>query len=321
VRARHGLALLAVGPSALGCGGSWDVGALEERHPPLAAAAVHRLGDATPYLLPLHGELTLFLCRWRTERALRVSLPANAAPAERALLERALSAWESALPGVAFERVAAPAEAEIEIALGTPAAVRTAETGADCAVDLGAAREPRALSAQLVAAHVRLRRSERDWRGRQVALTDEQLLGSALHELGHALGFQGHARRGHTVMLRSVDEVRLAARRLLGGEPFRDAAVAALYRVPSGVVVDRRTLPEGRTEEIDLLRVAARERHLAGPVVRVGDRGARITWHGADGRAYGFFVPRVGELLRDAGSLALEPGASAAALLERIRAP
>jgi hypothetical protein len=317
VRARHGLALLGGGAFALACGGGWDVGGLEERHPPLAALGAHRLGDATPYLLPLDGELTLFLCRWRTGRALRVSLPADAAPAERALLERALSAWQGALPGIAFERVAAPSEAEIEVAFGASAPARTAETGADCALDLEAAGEPGALSAQLVAAHVWLRRSERDWRGRQVALTDEQLLGSALHELGHALGFQGHARRGRTVMLRSVDDVQLAARRLLGGEPFRDATVAALYRVPSGSVVERRTLPAGRTEQIDRLRSAARALRLAGPVVRVGDRGARITWRGADGAAYDFFVPRVGEVLRDAGSLVLEPGAPAVALLER----
>jgi hypothetical protein len=321
VRARRGLALFAGGAFALGCGGVWDVGALEERHPPLASVRAHHLGDATPYLLPRDGGLTLFLCRWRTGRALRVALPADAALAERALLERALSAWQGALPGVAFERVAGPSEAEIEIAFGAPGAARTAETAADCAVDLDAAGEPGALSAQLVAAHVRLRRAERDWRGREVALTDEQLLGSALHELGHALGFQGHVRRGRSVMVRSVDEVKLAARRLLGGEPFRDATVAALYRVPSGVVVARHALPAGRTEQIDRLRAAARELGLAGPVVRVGDRGARISWHSAHGRDYGFFMPRVSEVLRDAGSFALEPSASTAALLESGRAP
>ena len=321
MRARRGLAWLAGGACALGCGGVWDVGALEARHPPLAAVRAHRLGDATPYLLPRDGELTLFLCRWRTGRALRVALPADAAPAERALLERALSAWQDALPGVAFEPVAQGSEAEIEIAFGAPASARTAETGADCAVDLGAAGDRGALSARLVAAHVRLRRSERDWRGRELALTDEQLLGSALHELGHALGFQGHVRRGRSIMLRSTHEVQLAARRVLGGEPFRDASVAALYRVPSGVVVGCRTLPDGRTEAIDRLRAAARELDLVGPMVRVGDGGARISWRGAGGRYYGFFVPQLNEALRDPGSLALEPDASASALLERDRAP
>jgi hypothetical protein len=108
---------------------------------------------------------------------------------------------------------------------------------------------------------------------------------------------------------------------VLSGEPFRDASVAALYRVPSGVVVGRRTLPTDRTEAIDRLRVAARELNLTGPVVRVGDRGARITWRAAGGVDYGFFVPHVNEVLRDPDRFALEPDASARALLERHRAP
>jgi hypothetical protein len=296
------------------------VDALQERQPPLAAARGHRLGDATPYLLPRDGELTLFLCRWPAERALRVALPGDATAAERALLERALSAWQDALPGVAFEPVARASEAEIGIAFGAPADARTAETAADCAVDPEAAEDSEVLSAQLVAATVRLRRSERDWRGREIALTDEQLLGSALHELGHALGFQGHVRRGRSIMLRSPGEVKLAARRLLGGEPLRDASVAALYRVPSGVVVGRRTLPAGRTDSIDRLRAFAGELDLAGPFVRVGDHSARVTWRSAQGLDYSFYVPQVNEVLRDAEHFALEPSASTAALLEQKRA-
>jgi hypothetical protein len=317
----RGLARLAVAACALGCAGVWDVDALEARHPPLAAARAHRLGDATPYLLPRDAQLTLFLCRWPGERALRVALPSDAAPAERALLERALSAWQDALPGVAFAPAAGSSEADIEIAFGAPASARTAETAADCAVEPDAGEGAGILAARLVSAQVRLRRAERDWRGREIALTDEQLLGSALHELGHALGFQGHVRRGRSVMLVSTEEVRLAARRVLGGEPLWEPSVAALYRVPSGVVVGRRELPAGRTDEIDRMRAAARQRELAGPFVRVGDRSARIGWRGAGGREYSFFVPRLAETLRDTDRFALEAGASAAALLAGEAAP
>jgi hypothetical protein len=321
VRALRGLTRLAVVACALGCGGVWDVGDLEARHPPLAVADAHRLGDAMPYVLPRDAQLTLFLCRWRTERALRVALPADAAPAKRALLERALSAWQDALPGVAFEPVAGSSEADIEIAFDAPARARTAETAADCALESDAQEDAGILPARLVAAQVRLRRVERDWRGREITLTDEQLLGSALHELGHALGFQGHVRRGRSVMLASTEEVKLTGRRVLGGEPLREPSVAALYRVPSGVVVGRRELPPGRTDEIDRLRAAARQRELAGPFVRVGDRSARISWRGAGGREYSFFVPRLAEALRDTDRLAIEAGASAAALLEAEATP
>ncbi|HEY5658427.1 MAG TPA: matrixin family metalloprotease [Myxococcota bacterium] len=318
---RRVLALLALEIFASSCGGHWDVDALEARHPSLAAHGAHRLGAATPYLLPLDGTLTLFLCRWEPDAALRVALPGDATVRERALLERALSAWEEALPGIAFEQVSALGDAQIALAFGAPAATRTAETGADCAVDLDAVQQTGVLSARLLAAHVRLRRSERDARGREMALTDEQLLGSALHELGHALGFQGHAQRGRTVMRYSVDEVRRAARRLLDGEPFRDASVAALYRVPSGSVVGRRALPDGRTEAVDRLRDAAAALRLMGPLVRVGDEAARITWRDAAGRAYDFYVPKLRDVLRDAAELTLEPGASSAELLETTRAP
>lgn len=319
--ARRWLAVLVGGGVALACGGGWDVEALEARYPSLAAAGSHRLGDATPYLLPLDDELTLFLCRWRAEFPLRVALPSAATPAERALLERALSAWESAVAGLAFERVASASDAEIEIHFGTPDSRRSAETGADCAVDLEVAWGGAVLAAHLVAAHVALRRSETDWRGREIALNEEELLGSALHEMGHALGFQGHARRGRTIMVRSVDDVRLAARRLLAGEPFRDAAVAALYRVPSGSVVGRRALPAGRTDPLDRLRSTARAIRLAGPVVRVGDRGARIAWHGASGVPYGFFVPQLRDVLRDSSDLILVPTASVTALQEAAESP
>jgi len=75
-------------------------------------------------------------------------------------------------------------------------------------VDPDAAR----IDAELVGATVRVaRRSGPDWRGQSRPLGRDQLLGVLLHELGHALGFSGHARRGDTVMVREVDAVRRVA--------------------------------------------------------------------------------------------------------------
>ena len=87
----------------------------------------------------------------------------------------------------------------------------------------------------------------------QMARDDPRLAGTALHELGHALGFQGHASRGRTVMVRATDAVRLAGERVMAGKAFDDAAVGALYAVPSGSVVGRLPLAKQRTSSVDRL--------------------------------------------------------------------
>ena len=303
--------------STLACASVWDVGALEARYPELAAVREHDLGDATPYVLAFDDELTFFLCRWSTRRALSVSLPPDASSRERALFERALDAWEQAISGLEFEAPGDASDARIEIRFGAPTIARSAQTGAECAVNLDAGRVDDTLAAELVAAQITLRRAKRDWRGVEVAFTDEELLGSALHEIGHALGFQGHVPRGDSVMSLSPEIARRRGRRLLQGEGFRAESVAALYRVPSGSVVARHAIPTGRTDAIDLLRAVADSSHWRGPIVRVGDEAAYIRWDSESGGRYGFFVSDLHEALREPNRFVLEPDLRAASLLEQ----
>ena len=115
----------------MACGGGWDVDALAARNPDLAALPGQRLGDATPYALPLAGELIWFLCRFDTRSPIRVVLPENASEAENARLRLALRAWEQAL-GLRFEE-AKPAQIEIEFAPDD--AEFAAVTEAECRVD------------------------------------------------------------------------------------------------------------------------------------------------------------------------------------------
>ena len=84
-------AALCLGALALGCASEID-----RRFPELAAIGGHRLGDAHPYLLPAGDALYEFLCRWSQRRAVSVSLPPEATPEERLVLEAALAAWERA---------------------------------------------------------------------------------------------------------------------------------------------------------------------------------------------------------------------------------
>jgi hypothetical protein len=181
----------------------------------------------------------------------------------------------------------------------------SANTVADCAV------EPEALAggvgqqvpARLVKASIHLARG------------DPRLAGSALHELGHALGFQGHVRRGRSVMLGSTDSIRRAGERVLAGEPLHDAALEALYAVPSGTLLRRLSLPPGRTEGIDrLLRLAASKGWI-GPLVRVGDHEGLVSWYEGPGRSVSVEIRNLNQALRDPGRLTLSPSTRARRLL------
>ena len=173
---------------------------------PLPEIPGSRLSEMTPYLLPAAGSLTLFVCHWDPEHAIPVVLPSDASPAELHILSLALRAWEDAGLGVHF----VPAEpgggslvfafaAEEDADASTVADCRIRNTPRDAAND-------RVLAAEIVRAEVHLPRSTRpDVRGHTRALSDGEQMGIALHELGHALGFQGHAQRD-SIMARDRDE-------------------------------------------------------------------------------------------------------------------
>jgi len=286
---------------------AWEVERLELRHPALRARSPHRLGDTTPYYLPAAGRLTLFLCRWPDGATVPVSLPADATPEQRRKLEAALGAWQRAL-GLSFE-LRELSGVGIEIRLFDDMLAYQANTVADCAIDAEALAvgTPDALPARLVFASIHLARD------------DPRLAGTVLHELGHALGFQGHASGGRTVMLRAIDAVRLAGERVMAGKAFDDAAVGALYAVPSGSVVARLPLAKQHASAVDRLIAIGRRRGLIGPLLRVGDEVGRIGWLDPQGRAVSLRLSGLRQALRDPSRLAIEPSVRARELLEAER--
>jgi len=259
----------------------------------------HRLGDATPYLFPASGTAHFFLCRWEDGEPIPLSLPSLSEPDLREAVDRAARAWEEAL-GIRFDRRDELSGRGIEIRFADPQAKNVALSGhavAECELDARGEADfgsASAVPARLTGASIQLSRVNLDPLGRQIPLKPEELVGSALHELGHALGYSGHARRGNTVMVHSVDTVRRAGRRLLAGEVFRDPTLRALYRVPSGTIVGLADLRPDASREIDALRVLAEKLALRGPIVSVGDDVARIAWRQSDGNDYPFliFAPR-----------------------------
>ncbi len=259
--------------AALGaCAGEGlDLRALEARHPALRALAPHRLGDSRPYALPLAGELTLFLCRWPTDAPIPVSLAGEPDAGQSAAFAAALRAWEAAGLGVRF----APGDGTsgIRVRLRDDLVTSQADTVADCAVrGPPGPGEPEVPGARLVGASI------------HVARADPHLRETLLHELGHALGFQGHAPRGRTLMLAPEAEALARARLVRGSSPVDDAALRALYAVPSGAIVARVTVSPAQTRPADRVRALATERGLAGPFARMGDRSGLLWWAGAGGR-------------------------------------
>lgn len=289
-------------------------GALEARHPQLAAIEGQRLAEVRPYYLPAAGQLTLFLCRWPDAAEIPVHLPSDAAAEERGKLEAALAAWQGAGLGVRFDvRSRDLGGVGIEIELRDGMLAYAANTVVDCAVEAaGIGDDP--LPAHVVFASIHLARG------------DPRLAGTALHELGHALGFQGHPRpaqrwRGRprpsqTVMARDTEAVRLAGERVLAGKPFADATLAALYALPSGTVLERLPLGEAATRPVDRLLALGRRRAWIGPLLRVGDDEGRLAWlDSADGRAATVHLGALEQARTRPERLAIEPSPRARRLL------
>jgi len=297
------------------------------RYPALRSIRGERLGETNPYVLPAGGEVALFVCRFSIEAPLGVALAPDARPEERAALLAALRAWEQAIPGLRFREVdvehAAIAIGLEDASLKTGAGLDTANTVADCRLaPLSKQRDRAQLRAELVRASIRIaRHTNPDWQEHTREITPPELAGVALHELGHALGFQGHARQGDTVMVREVEVVQRAGRRLLAGEPFADPTLRALYALPPGAVLSRAPVAAARTEPVDRLAALAERDGLDGPYARVGEAAARLWWRDGSGREVGVVVPGVAALIRDPQTLAVLPDGPARDALARGAAP
>lgn len=296
----------------LGCvplSGGWDVRPLADREPQIMQRRGQRLGDSPPYFIPFDGSAVLFLCRFSVGVPITVSLPAKAKPDELAAIRTALAGWADAGLGVRFEEVPAGG-AMIAIYFAEPTSDRVMSqvpvtgsgyTVADCVLGAGWERSLASglpLAANLERAVIQLRRSKTDMRGREWMLSGDELTGTVLHELGHALGFPGHVGTLRSVMTRSTDTVRRFGRRLRQGEGFVSPSLATLYALPSGTLVGRASLEDRQMGLYAEATKWARRNGWRGPLIRVGERSASLHWWDR-GVAVGNLVIRgYGEALR-----------------------
>ena len=301
--------------------GGWDVEDLLEAEPAIAALPGQRLGDMLPFPALDGDRIVLVACRFSEVRAVRVRAGGAQWPADWG--ESAIRAMNHSVGGVELvlvefhDRVVGP-RPEIEIvtvaAVGGSGPRGLGDTLSEC--DVSKTTDPdEAYRGELIGAEIRMRRAQLDMTGQVREASAEEWVGALMHELGHALGFAGHAAIGESILVRDETRIRAAGRRALAGEAKSDETLEALYRIRPG-----RRLGERPVKAVDVAWLdAIRQLHLqrfaeasepTGMFSSVGDLEARIVWRYADGSQLGVRLPHWQDELRSGVAITLLPDRS-----------
>ena len=268
--------------------GGWSVQALPDSLQ-VQVKKQGRLTDLAPQPWVQGMDLILFLCRWETDQPVPVVFPQDASAQERQMLRVVLRNWANSGLGIRFvEATASPRGIEIKfVSAGDPVSIPQGAGDAlvNCRVEPSSVENGK-VEASLEFASVYLRRDQDDLLGRSQPMSWDERYGTALHELGHALGFSSHVAHGGSVMTRSPAVVRRVGAELQAGDWSGDATLRALYSVPSGTVVGTRALPAEIAGLMKRFWTGAENLGLEGPFTRVGDQGSRIFYRGAAGETF-----------------------------------
>ena len=328
--ARAGLAVwvgwLLIAGGCAAPGGGWDYSDLPGGLGEAPRVRDSRLFDSAPHLVPWEGGLLLFLCRWSGEGPIPVSLPPDADSRELRILREALDAWSTAGLGIHFREVPSE-EARLEILFVSRGKGSPGGTG-DALADCGIQREEgqavvrgERVQAEIVWASVHLVRRAEDPLGRWISLEDDELLGAALHELGHALGYSAHPLLGASIMQRTTDEVRKMGGRVAAGKSLVDPNLEALYSLPSGVIVGEVRLSPEPMRRLARFEAGARRAGLVGPYSRVGDTSARYFYRDAQGTPFALGVRGWPRAISQPAKIIFEANAPAQILLRMDALP
>ena len=286
------LSVLAMLASVLGCPtprGGWDVEALIADEPGLAALGAHQLGEMVPYPVPDSSGIDLVSCRWPSESPIRVRLNLSGDRLDWA--SRAIESLSRGMPSLDLEVEGRNLEKDFE---GLPS--RRIEiferdvSGGDGPMGVGdtllicdVSMRTNASFGTPIRAEIQMRSSVMNQIDERVVVSAEDWTGALMHELGHALGFQGHLRSGRSVLVRDQSHLRRIGRQVLAGEPWFDETLEALYRLEPGQLLGRRKLSSESLRWLN--RIEQYRSHSAkasdagsGPRASVGDRHGRLEW-------------------------------------------
>jgi hypothetical protein len=316
--------------------GGWNVDELADAEPGIAALTPHRLGDMIPY--PALGgavggsgadRIALIACRFRSPRSLRVRGGGPHWPAvwagvaveaiDRSMPDLVLSLEERDDASVDGERPEITVVTIGEVDAAGPSGLGDTLTECDVSMrDDGVAD----FRGELVGAEIRMRRAQLDVANRIRAASEEEWIGALMHELGHALGFAGHAAIGASILVRDQTALRAAGRRALRGETAPDPTLDALYLLRPGQRLGARDLRTESTRWLEAVR-AHRDRRTAeglrsvGVFASVGDEAARIVWRYADGSQLGVRMPAWRRELKEGAAITLVPDRATRAVISR----
>jgi hypothetical protein len=281
-----GVALVLLGcPTPMG---GWDLARLLREEPGLAGFETTGLGDLVPYPAPGADGIRLVACRWPARTPITVRLHLEGERMEWA--RRALTSLSRGLASVDFEIVAMPLDRDpkasptvgidvIEIGSvvdGGPVGV--GDTLVSCHVAKSGAEE----FGTLTRAEIRMRARVVDQLDELVPILPEEWTGALMHEIGHALGFQGHPRGGGSVLALDQDRLRRAGRLALAGDDWRDELLEAFYRLEVGRLLGWRASSEQTQRWFEAIE-ARLGAGGSGPLARVGDRHGDLEWKTQEG--------------------------------------
>lgn len=318
----------------LGCApprGEWSLDALLEEYPSIEELGGQRLGDMLPFPALDGDRIILLACRFPTGPKIRV---AGDGPGWSEQWARwAISALDREARGYHLELLT-PSSPDVDrgdLEIQVRSMELASETGprglADTLSECDVSRKDGtngAFRGLLVKSEIRIKRSRLDWTGVSREAMADEWVGALMHEIGHALGFAGHAARGDSILVREQSRLRASGRRALAGEAWRDETLEALYRLRPGQKLGSRPL---RAETISILHeireIVARDSSASSRRVEmrssVGDREGRIQWQLSDGSRLGIRLKNWRDELESGGEITFVPDRATRQRLVRQR--
>lgn len=301
--------------------GGWDVEQLGSETSRSLRRRGSRLGDMTPFPAWVNGRLEAVACRWPSQSTIPIRIATD--PAHEAWLEVALRAVDRQLDEVELVRAEAagwfagerPPGSGIGIVaadeIGTEGPLGSADTRVRCRVHGGPRGDGPGLG-EVVEAEIRIRTRMVDALGRAHVLTAEEWVGALLHELAHALGFQGHAATGDSVLVLARDALRRAGRRALAEESIDLGPLTDLYALRPGRRLGIPVLTPASRAWLDRISRRLSQRageggSVSGPWASVGDRAAQLEWWVEDGHRLRIVFPGWSRRLRDGQAIVAWP--------------